>query len=263
MNIQAMYQVDAFTDVLFRGNPAAVCILESWLPDPTMQAIASENNLSETAFAVPGAGGYAIRWFTPVTEVALCGHATLATAHVLFTTEAQDREVLTFSSREKGTLTVRRDGEWLVLDFPAEVPRSVEMPDMLKKAVGGYPEASYRGSTDLMLVYPNQEAVDALRPDFGLLSRIEARGVIATAPGDHEDFISRFFAPQSGVDEDPVTGSAHTLLVPYWADRLGKDQLRAYQRSRRGGALRCTYKGKRVLIAGQAVTYMKAEIYLP
>ncbi len=195
--------------------------------------------------------------------MALCGHATLATAHVLFTTEAQEREVLTFSSREKGALTVRRDGEWLILDFPAEVPQPMEIPDMLKEAVGGHPESCYRGSTDLMLVYPNQEAVDALRPDFGLLSRIEARGVIATAPGDHEDFISRFFAPQSGVDEDPVTGSAHTLLVPYWAGRLGKDHLRASQRSRRGGALRCTHKGNRVLIAGKAVTYMKAEIYLP
>ena len=260
MKTQAMYQVDAFADTLFRGNPAAVCILDSWLPDATMQAIAAENNLSETAFAVRGAEGYAIRWFTPVTEVALCGHATLATAHLLFTTEARDRDTLTFSSREKGTLTVSRDGEWLILDFPSDVPKPVELPDALKAAVGGHPEACFRGSTDLMLVYPDQEAVDTLQPDFGLLARIEARGVITTAPGEKADFVSRFFAPQSGVDEDPVTGSAHTKSAPYWAERLNKKKLHARQVSHRAGDLVCELKGDRVEISGKAITFMRGEI---
>ena len=263
MRKQELYQVDAFSPELFKGNPAAVCILESWLPDGLMQAIAGENNLSETAFAVAVKDGYEIRWFTPVIEVALCGHATLATAHVLFTTREQQADHLRFYSRERGVLNVSREGDWLVLDFPADPPKPVPMPGGMREAMGAEPLECLQGSTDYLLVYPNQEAIDALSPDFTRLRGLEARGVIASAPGREVDFVSRFFAPQSGVDEDPVTGSAHTLLTPFWAGRLGNDSLSAQQRSRRGGVLKCEIRGDRVRIAGQAVTYMKAEIYIP
>ncbi len=263
MRKQELYQVDAFASALFRGNPAAVCILEHWLPEALMQAIGGENNLSETAFAVPVKDGYEIRWFTPVTEVALCGHATLATAHVLFSTRERQASQLTFFSRERGVLTVSRDGDWLILDFPADPPKPAPMPEGMREAMGAEPLECLQGSTDYLLVYPDQEAVDALTPDFTRLRGIKARGVIASAPGREADFVSRFFAPQSGVDEDPVTGSAHTLLAPFWAGRLGKLSLTAQQRSLRGGFLKCEIKGDRVRIAGQAITYMKAEIYLP
>lgn len=263
MNTQAMYQVDAFTDVLFRGNPAAVCILESWLPDATMQAIAAENNLAETAFAVPSPEGYGIRWFTPETEVALCGHATLATAHVLFSAREEGMSLIRFQSRERGRLEVSKAGDWLVLDFPADPPEEIEMPKGLVNALGSAPESCWKGLTDYMVVYRSEEDVRALRPNYHLLNQIPVRGIIATSTGRDHDFVSRFFAPNCGVPEDPVTGSAHTTLTPYWAKALGKTQLTAAQLSPRGGSLRCTHKGKRVLIAGQAVTYMKAEIYLP
>lgn len=263
MRKQELYQVDAFAAELFRGNPAAVCILEHWLPEGLMQAIAGENNLSETAFAVPVKDGYEIRWFTPVTEVALCGHATLATAHVLFSTREPQSDHLKFYSRERGVLTVSRDGDWLILDFPADPPKPVPMPEGMREAMGAEPLECLQGSTDYLLVYPDQEAVDALRPDFMRLRGIMARGVIASAPGREVDFVSRFFAPQSGVDEDPVTGSAHTLLTPFWAGRLGKQSLTAHQRSQRGGFLKCEIRGDRVRIAGRAITYLKAEIYLP
>ena len=263
MRKQELYQVDAFASELFRGNPAAVCILERWLPEGLMQAIAGENNLSETAFAVPVEDGYEIRWFTPVTEVALCGHATLATAHVLFETREQASGHLRFHSRERGVLTVDRDGAWRILDFPADPPRPVALPAGMAEAMGAEPLECLQASTDYLLVYRDQEALDALSPDYTRLRRIEARGVIASAPGREVDFVSRFFAPQSGVDEDPVTGSAHTVLTPFWAARLGKDSLSAQQRSRRGGLLQCQVRADRVRIAGRAVTYMKAEIYLP
>jgi len=263
MRKQELFQVDAFSPELFRGNPAAVCILDRWFPESLLQAIAGENNLSETAFAVPFREGYEIRWFTPVTEVALCGHATLATAHVLFETREKASSRLRFQSRERGVLTVDREGEKLILDFPADPPKPVVMPSGMKEALGGEPLECLQGSTDYLLIYRDQDAVDALSPDFTRLRQIEARGVIASAPGWEVDFVSRFFAPQSGVDEDPVTGSAHTVLAPFWASRLGKESLSAQQRSRRGGLLHCELRGERVRIAGQAVTYMKAEIYLP
>ena len=267
---QQIFQVDAFAGELFRGNPAAVCILEEWLPDNLMQAIAAENNLSETAFAVPEGKGYEIRWFTPVTEVALCGHATLATAHVLFHEQPgekhplpTDADRLEFYSRERGTLTVTRRGDWLELDFPADPPAEAKLPVGMVEAMGAEPRECLRGTTDYLLVYEDQAAIEALNPDFGLLKQIKARGVIVTAPGDAVDFVSRFFAPQSGVDEDPVTGSAHTMLVPYWSGRLKKQHMEALQLSARGGQLRCESRGDRVGIAGRAVTYLAGRIRLP
>ena len=263
MKTQEIFQVDAFADGLFQGNPAAVCILEKWLPEDLMQAIAAENNLSETAFALPSKDSYEIRWFTPENEVALCGHATLATAHVLFQTREKEADVLRFISRERGSLRVYRNDPWLELDFPAENPREEEMPDRLAEALGHYPEEIYQGLTDYMLVYPDQDAIDAIDPDHTILSKVDCRGVIVTAPGNDADFVSRFFAPRCGVPEDPVTGSAHTMLIPYWSERLGKKKMMAEQRSRRGGLLRCEDRGERVRIAGKAITYLKGEIYIP
>ena len=263
MKKQEMFQVDAFASELFRGNPAAVCILDKWLPEKLMQAIAAENNLAETAFAVPASDEYEIRWFTPLTEVALCGHATLATAHIIFNTIGRDSHQIRFKSRERGMLTVGREGDWLTLDFPAETPEELEMPQTLKEAVGGNPISCFLGRTDYMLVYDKQKDIEELRPNFHQLSLVEARGVIATAPGTTEDFVSRFFAPQCGINEDPVTGSAHTLLSPYWAGRLGKNELTARQLSRREGFLKCEVNGSRVLISGKATTYLKGEIQLP
>ena len=258
-----LYQIDAFASELFKGNPAAVCILDSWLPEALMQAIAAENNLAETAFAVPAQGGYEIRWFTPELEVALCGHATLATAHVLFNTLENTADHLQFFSRERGVLTVTRTGKNLILDFPVDPPKPVQIPAGLAEAIGAAPLECLQGSTDYLLIYPSQEALDAIEPDHTRLGKIPARGVIVSAPGKEVDFVSRFFAPQSGVPEDPVTGSAHTVQTPYWAAHFGKTKLTAQQRSPRGGFLHCELRGDRVHIAGQAVTYMKAEIYLP
>ena len=263
MKKQELYQVDAFTSQLFKGNPAAVCIIDSWLPEGLMQAIAAENNLAETAFAVPVTGGYEIRWFTPELEVALCGHATLATAHVLFGGLESHADTIRFFSRERGILTVARKGERLILDFPADPPKVVNLPEGMAEAIGATPLECLQGSTDYLLIFPSQEAIDALQPDHTRLGRIPARGVIVSAPGQEVDFVSRFFAPRSGVLEDPVTGSAHTVLTPYWAAHHGKTELTAQQRSPRGGFLHCELRGNRVHIAGQAVTYMKAEIYIP
>ena len=264
MKTQEIYQVDAFADGLFQGNPAGVCILDEWLPEEMMQSIAAENNLSETAFAVPVKDSYEIRWFTPENEVALCGHATLATAHVLFETREKEAQELRFQSMERGALRVYRNDPWLELDFPSEYPRDSDMPDRLAEAIGGaYPEEVYSGMTDYMLVYPDQESIDALDPDHTILSKVDCRGVIVTAPGKEADFVSRFFAPRCGVPEDPVTGSAHTMLIPYWSERLGKTKLMAEQRSRRGGLLRCEDRDERVRIAGKAITYLKGEIYIP
>ena len=263
MIIQEMYQVDAFASELFKGNPAAVCIRKQWLPDEVMQAVASENNLAETAFAVPEAGGYGIRWFTPETEVALCGHATLATAHILFNTLEPEASRISFLSRQRGILEVSRSGDWLVLDFPEDTIASVEMPDLLKEALGGNPRSCWKGLTDYMVVYDTEKEIRDLKPNYHMLDQIPVRGVIATSRGNTQDFVSRFFAPNCGVPEDPVTGSAHTTLTPYWAKNLQKKELSASQLSPRGGLLRCEMAGDRVKIAGQAITYMKAEIYLP
>ena len=254
-----MYQVDAFTDTLFRGNPAAVCPLEEWLPDALMQQIAMENNLSETAFFVARGDRFAIRWFTPALEVDLCGHATLATAYVIFRFMRPDADSIEFDSRS-GVLGVSRSGELLTLDFPVDTVSRTQPREDLAQALGAWPLEFHRGRTDYFLVYGSQQDIEAMTPDFALLSQVPARGIIVTARGQDADFVSRFFAPQSGVPEDPVTGSAHTSLTPYWAARLGKSELTAMQLSSRRGWLRCSLAGDRVRISGQARLYLTGEI---
>lgn len=260
-----IYVVDAFTGTRFRGNPAAVCPLESWLDDSLMQAIAAENNLSETAFIVPQAdesGGWAIRWFTPRIEVDLCGHATVAAAHVLVRHRGHAGDMVRFASRRAGGLPVRVVDGLYVLDFPARPAVRVETPMVLVKALGRAP-LEVRKSRDFLAVFENESEVRGLTPDFVELARLDALGVIATAPANGAngiDFVSRFFAPRAGVDEDPATGSSHCTLVPYWAEKLGKERLHARQISARGGEFECELAGDRVHIGGQAVTYLAGEI---
>jgi PhzF family phenazine biosynthesis protein len=256
-----LYQVDAFTDKVFGGNPAAVCPLDSWPDDRMMQQIALENNLSETAFFVPEGTGYRIRWFTPTVEVDLCGHATLATAHVLWNHLDHPADEIKFQSRS-GLLTVRREEDLITLDFPADRIEKVEAPAALLQAFSHRPAECYRGKSDYLAVFDREEVVRLLAPDFFLLSKVSARGVIVTSPGSRHDFVSRFFGPQSGVNEDPVTGSAHTTLAVYWAGRLGRNEFSAAQVSARGGLLAVKLEGERVLISGRAVTYLEGQIIL-
>jgi PhzF family phenazine biosynthesis protein len=253
-----LYQVDAFTSDVFRGNPAAVVPLERWLDDPRMQAIAAENNLAETAFFVREPAGFRIRWFTPEVEVDLCGHATLASAWVYFRRLEPTASAITFASRS-GPLTVTREGERLVLDFPALPPEPwVAGPDLFE-ALGGDPKLTLR-AMDAMVVYETEDEVRALKPDLVALREVDTRGVIVTAPGRDVDFVSRFFAPRVGVPEDPVTGSAHCMLIPYWAERLGRTKLHARQISKRGGELWCELAGNRVKIAGHGALYLTGTI---
>lgn len=270
-NSLRIYQLDAFTDALYRGNPAAVVPLtdqNEWLSDEQMQAIAAENNLAETAFYVRSNAGYHIRWFTPTVEVDLCGHATLATGYVVFFLEdTPEVDQITFDSRSGPLKVCRDDSGWLTLDFPADVLQKapVQPPALLTGLGGPKPLEIHRGKTDFMVVYATQADIERLTPDFRELSTVPARGVIVTAPGTDVDFVSRFFGPQSGIDEDPVTGSAHTTLTPYWAERLGKRELTARQLSKRGGYLRCKLHGdeatgQRVDIAGQVQLYLKGEL---
>ncbi len=254
-----IYQVDAFTSELFGGNPAAVVPLEEWLPSEVMQKIAFENNLSETAFYVRTPDGFAIRWFTPAVEVNLCGHATLGSGFVVFHRGEVAADLVEFSSRS-GPLRVRREGALLVLDFPAHVPEPAPTPAGLVEAMGLAPLELWRAGDDYLLLYASETEVRGLAPDFARLGAVDARGVIATAPGSGVDFVSRFFAPRVGVPEDPVTGSAHTRLTPYWASRLGKGELTARQVSKRGGWLQCRLRGDRVEIAGRAVLYLTGTI---
>jgi len=256
-----IYQIDAFADCLFAGNPAAVVLLQQWLPDKVLAAIARENNLSETAFVIPGTTISQLRWFTPAVEIDLCGHATLATADVLLREIFPEQAMVRFSTRS-GELAVRREGELLRLDFPARPAAPVALDDAVVDALGARPQAAYR-ARDLMLVFEHEAEVAALRPDFRKLGALAPGKYIATAPGDAVDFVSRFFAPAVGVDEDPVTGSAHCTLIPYWAERLGKNKLRARQISVRGGSLFCEHLGERVGIAGRAVEYLRGEIGVP
>ena len=258
MNLD-IYQVDAFAEKTFEGNPAAVCPLEAWLSDEMMQAIALENNLSETAFFVKNGDAYDLRWFTPAVEVDLCGHATLASAHVLFNHLGYSDEIIRFNSRS-GPLSVKKEEEMLILDFPADTIAPAEAPAGLIEAMGFPPKEVLKGKTDYMLVYRSQEVIESLQPNFDALGGVEARGVIATAPGKEHDFVSRFFAPAAGVNEDPVTGSAHTSLTPYWAAQLGKAEMSARQLSQRGGNVRVKLNGERVEIGGKAVTYMAGEV---
>jgi PhzF family phenazine biosynthesis protein len=255
MNNAPIYQVDAFTDTLFGGNPAAVCLLDRWPEDEMLQNIALENNLSETAFLVKNHQGFDIRWFTPVVEVDLCGHATLAAAHVLFHIRNYTEHNIHFESRS-GTLIVSNDGDKITLDFPADPPADSEHVPGLLVALGLSEGKIMKGKTDLMVVVSNQDLVQSLSPDFYQLAKLDVRGVIVTAPGHEVDFVSRFFAPASGIDEDPVTGSAHCSMTPYWSNRLGKTKLKAIQLSPRGGSLQCELAGQRVKISGAAVTYL-------
>ena len=255
-----LYQIDAFTDKTFKGNPAAVCILDEWLEDGVMQKIAAENNLSETAFVVKQNDFYEIRWFTPTVEVALCGHATLASAHVLFLYYHHPGSRLHFYSHLSGDLYVSKKDDLLTLNFPKDNLSRVDPPELLLEAFSNKPVEVYRGKTDFLLVYSSQKDVVNCQPDMEILRKAKARGVIVTAPGKKADFVSRFFAPASGVDEDPVTGSAHTSLTPYWNQRLKKKRMKARQLSARGGRLICEMQDDRVLISGKAVTYLKGEI---
>mgnify|MGYP001178251407 CR=1 FL=1 len=254
-----MYQVDAFASEVFEGNPAAICPLDDWLPDATMQSIALENNLAETAFFIPKGDGYRLRWFTPGTEVDLCGHATLATAFIVFRFLRPELSKVAFDTKS-GRLTVERDGDWLTLDFPSRPPEAVAPCGGLLAALGGNPEEVH-ASRDYMIVYNSADEIRALKPNMNGLMDLDRFAVIVTAPGDGGcDFVSRFFAPAHGVPEDPVTGSAHCTLVPYWAARLGKTELLARQVSPRGGELRCQLTGDRVRMSGKGVLYLTGEI---
>jgi predicted PhzF superfamily epimerase YddE/YHI9 len=255
------YQVDAFTAEPFRGNPAGVCVVENWLPDTVLQNIAAENNLSETAFFTRLEDGYHLRWFTPVMEVDLCGHATLAPAHVLFSELGHTESRIRFLTCS-GWLMAERCGEIIELDFPSRPPVACRVPDELVRGLGRKP-VEVLMARDYFAVFDSVADVAALRPEMELLSRLDCLGVIVTARGETTDFVSRFFAPRAGIPEDPVTGSAHCSLIPFWAERLGKTELVARQISKRGGELYCRHMGERVGIGGRAVVYSRGEIEVP
>ena len=257
-----VYVIDAFTEKVFGGNPAAVCPLEEWPSDEQMQMIAHEHNLSETAFFVKRAdGAYDLRWFTPEIEVDLCGHATLSSAFVIFNYLDSASASLSFVTRKSGTLTVERDGDKLAMNLPAWRPASVSAPAELLKGLGGKPREVLR-SRDYFVVYDSEAEVRSLSPDINLLTKLDCLGIIVTAAGDDCDFVSRFFAPGAGVPEDPVTGSAHCTLIPYWSERLGKRQMHARQVSARGGELFCEDMGHRIKLSGHAVRYSEGFLYL-
>src|SRR5215210_8319049 len=249
------YHIDAFTQQLFGGNPAAICPLETWLPDDVMQKLARENNLSETAFFVRENDGFYIRWFTPEFEIDLCGHATLASAFIIFNHLDYSSDIIRFNCKS-GLLEVTRNGELIELNFPSRVPVPCEPPEFLLRGLN-IPPAKVLKSRDFFLVYETENDIKALRPDFSFLNQLDCVGVIVTAPGDEVDFVSRFFVPNSVIAEDPVTGSAHCNLIPYWSQVLNKTQLTARQLSARRGELFCQLKNDRVIIAGHAVLYMK------
>lgn len=255
-----IFQVDAFTSAVFTGNPAAVCPLEAWLPDNILQSIAAENNLAETAFFVPQNGHFHLRWFTPACEVDLCGHATLASAHVLFEELGHGADLIRFETKS-GELVVRRAGDRLSMNFPARPPQPVEPDAALLPALGGNP-TQVLAARDYLIIYNSEEEVRALRPDMAALSGIDRFAAIVTAPGHDCDFVSRFFAPAQGIPEDPATGSSHCTLTPYWAERLGKTKLHARQVSLRSGELFCELLEDRVEISGYAALFLKGQICL-
>lgn len=252
------YQVDAFTDKVFGGNPAAVVPLSSWPDDSLLQAIAEENNLSETAFFISSEEGFKLRWFTPAREVDLCGHATLATAHVIFEILGYSKQVITFETRS-GELFVERNGNQLEMNFPACPPKSCELSETLIRGLGQRP-IEVLAADDYLAIFDSEATIRAITPNHAMLSQLDLRGVIVTAPGTDVDFVSRFFAPKYGIPEDPVTGSAHCELAPYWANKLGKNTLSAKQVSKRCGNITCHVKADRVFLSGGAVTFMEAEI---
>jgi PhzF family phenazine biosynthesis protein len=257
-----IYQIDAFAIRLFTGNPAAVCVLNEWLPVSVMQKIALENNLSETAFIVRESNEWSIRWFTPETEVDLCGHATLASAFVVLTILHPENNTVVFRSQKMGNLTVRKKADMLELDFPSDTLKTCLLPETLENSLGKAPLECFIGRSDYLLLYASEADILNLKPDFRKLAHAGARGIIVTAPGTDVDFVSRFFAPQVGINEDPVTGSAHTALTPFWSERLGKLSMKARQLSDRGGYLECTLQGERTLISGHAFLYLKGEIFI-
>jgi len=254
----SVFQIDAFAEKIFQGNPAAVVPLEAWLPDKLLQAIAQENNLSETAYFMKQGDEYHIRWFTPTVEVDLCGHATLAAAHVIFEILGFQGNEIVFHSKS-GALKVTRRNDLIELDFPVSTISKCETPIEIIQAFGKEPIEVWK-SDDYIAAYENESDIVSLSPDFSILNKLECRGVVATAQGKGTDFVSRFFAPRCGINEDPVTGSAHCELTPYWAKQLGKNKLSATQLSQRGGKLQCELAGDRVLIAGKAITYLQGSI---
>jgi predicted PhzF superfamily epimerase YddE/YHI9 len=261
MSKYKIFQVDAFTDKLFGGNPAAVCPLDEWLDDDLLQKIAMENNLSETVFYLRKNDQYEIRWFTPKVEVDLCGHATLAAAFILFKQE-NDLGAIQFYSPRSGQLNVSRFSDWLTMDFPVDSFHNIPVSNEIKSCFDKEPTEAYKGKTDYMLVYKSEADIRNIKPHFAAMSAFNARGIIITAQGDNVDFVSRFFAPQSGIYEDPVTGSAHTTLIPYWSEKLNKTEMTALQLSERKGFLQCKFSGNRVGISGQAKLYLSGEIHI-
>ena len=259
---QKIYQLDAFTQKIFFGNPAAVCPLEAWLPDDVMQKIAMENNLAETAFYVKNENLFEIRWFTPTIEVDLCGHATLAAAWVIFNIENYEGNNIEFNTKNSGELTVTRQEELITLNFPADTLEEVMVSEEMILCFNKKPVSAYKGKTDTMLVFEKEEDIKNAVPSLVHIAALGGRGIIITAPGNEVDFVSRFFAPQAGVNEDPVTGSAHTSLIPYWASFLGKNELLATQLSARKGTLQCKFLNERVEIAGHAKLYLSGEIFM-
>jgi len=256
-----IYQVDAFTLGPFSGNPAAVCLLDAWLDDDTMQSIAAENNLAETAFIVAREGGYDLRWYTPAIEVDLCGHATLAAGFVVLNHLRPDLDSVSFDTMS-GKLIVTREGDRLSMDFPARAPTLATVSQALSDALGEAPSEVHL-SRDILVVYDDEASVRRLSPDQAkLLALDEGLGVIVTARGDTVDFVSRFFVPKAGIAEDPVTGSAHCTLVPFWAERLGRSQFVAHQVSQRGGELHCEHRGDRVIMSGHCTLFLTGSIHL-
>ncbi len=259
---QKIYQIDAFAENVFSGNPAAVCPLEIWLNDEILQKIAMENNLAQTTFYVKQGDQYQIRWFTPTIEVDLCGHATLAAAYVLFNLENYKENIIRFHSPRSGALTVTKKGELLTLNFPTHTFEPVKISDEINNCFNIKPQFAFKGKTDYMFVFNTEDEIKKADPVYEVISKLKARGIIITSKGDKVDFVSRFFAPQSGINEDPVTGSAHTTLTPYWAKQLNKTELTAIQLSSRKGYLQCNYLNDRVEISGQAKLYLTGEIFL-
>lgn len=262
-NTSEIFQVDAFCQSLFTGNPAGVCPIENWMPDKVMQDIAAENNLAETAFFVKRGNQYEIRWFTPVVEVDLCGHATMAAAHVLFNHKGYKEDTITFMSPRSGELKVTKTADGLTLDFPVDELKPVNITKEMFQCFQALPIEAYRGKTDYMFVFPDESDIINIQVDLTEIAKYtDARGIIVTAKGKSADFVSRFFAPQSGIPEDPVTGSAHTTLTPYWSQKLGKNEMTAIQLSARKGFLKCKNLGERIQISGTAKTFMAGKMFL-
>lgn len=256
------YQIDTFTDELFKGNPAGVCPLKEWIEKDIMQAIAFENNLSETAFYVKSGNTFEIRWFTPTTEVNLCGHATLASAYVEFNIKKNQNQKIIFNSKS-GELSVTKENDLLSLDFPLDEYSKIDLSLELTEPFKIKPLEAYRAGADIMLVFENETIIEQMNPSLEKIKHIKTRGITVTSKGEFSDFVSRFFGPQSGINEDPVTGSTHTYLTPFWGKKLKKSSMKAIQLSNRGGLLNCKLKGKRVKISGKGVLYLDGKITIP